>query len=227
MRSDARANRQELLDAAEELVSMHGPKVSLRAVAQQAGVGVGTLYRHFPTRRHLATALLERILGCVDRIVAAYLEDGAAPTPDDGPLTSATARGTAAEDSATPSSAVHSSAADASAADLAAARWHRFATELVGVNLTAAAGALESLESKDLPSEEMIAAAERTLKQRTEDALVRARAEGLVSEDLTGERFFLGLLTVSRPLVPQERWQPPGQEDWMLRTYLRGLRPPQ
>ncbi|XNZ01627.1 hypothetical protein ACL90Y_09145 [Micrococcus luteus] len=40
-----------------------------------------------------------------------------------------------------------------------------------------------------------------------------------------GERFFLGLLTVSRPLVSQERWHLPGQEDWMLRTYLRGLRP--
>lgn len=197
MRSDARANRKDLLEAAEALLSVQGPTVSLRAVAQEAGVGVGTLYRHFPTRRHLLTALLGQILERVDAIVDAYLADQ--QTPDDGP---------AAVDG-----------------DLAAARWHRFATELVGVNLTVAAASLDSLDCKDLPSEEMIEAAERTLRQRLEDALVRARADRQVSADLTGERFFLGLLTVSRPLVSQERWHLPGQEDWMLRTYLRGLRP--
>lgn len=199
MRSDARANRKDLLEAAEALLNVHGPTVSLRAVAQEAGVGVGTLYRHFPTRRHLLTALLGQIIERVDRIVDDYLEDGGAGLPDDGPV--------------------------ASDGDLARVRWHRFATELVGVNLTVAAASLDSLERKDLPSEEMIEAAERTLTQRMEDALVRARADRQVSEDLTGERFFLGLLTVSRPLVSQERWQLPGQEDWMLRTYLRGLRP--
>lgn len=203
MRSDARANRRDLLDAAQALLNAHGPGVSLRAVAQQAGVGVGTLYRHFPTRRHLLTALLERILEQVDRIVDGYLgepalDDDAAPPPAHVP-----------------------------AVDPARARWRRFATELVGVNLTAAAASLDSLEEKDLPSRERIEAAERRLTRRIEDALVRARAEGQVSEDLTGERFFLGLLTVSRPLVSQERWLLPGQEDWLLRTYLRGLRPPQ
>ncbi|WP_209279941.1 TetR/AcrR family transcriptional regulator [Micrococcus lylae] len=48
MRSDARANRQDLLEAAEALLNVHGPTVSLRAVAQEAGLGVGTLYRHSP-----------------------------------------------------------------------------------------------------------------------------------------------------------------------------------
>lgn len=197
MRSDARANRKDLLEAAEALLNVHGPTVSLRAVAQEARVGVGTLYRHFPTRRHLLTALLGQITERVDAIVDGYLEDGQGP--DDGPV--------------------------ASDGDLAAVRWHRFATQLVGVNLTVAAASLDSLDRKDLPSEELIEAAERMLVQRMEDALVRARAEHQVSEDLTGERFFMGLLTVSRPLVSQERWQLPGQEDWMLRTYLRGLRP--
>lgn len=197
MRSDARANRKDLLEAAEALLNVQGPTVSLRAVAQEAGVGVGTLYRHFPTRRHLLTALLGQILERVDAIVDGYLADRG--IPDDGPA--------------------------AGDGDLARARWHRFATELVGVNLTVAAASLDSLDRKDLPSEEMIEAAERTLMQRMEDALVQARADRQVSEDLTGERFFLGLLTVSRPLVSQERWQLPGQEDWMLRTYLRGLRP--
>lgn len=197
MRSDARANRKDLLEAAEALLNVHGPTVSLRAVAQEACVGVGTLYRHFPTRRHLLTALLGQILERVDAIVDGYLKDRG--LPDDSPA--------------------------AGDGDLAKARWHRFATELVGVNLTVAAASLDSLDRKDLPSEEMIEAAERTLRQRMEDVLLQARADRQVSEDLTGERFFTGLLTVSRPLVSQERWQLPGQEDWMLRTYLRGLRP--
>ena len=197
MRSDARANRQDLLEAAEALLNVHGPTVSLRAVAQEARVGVGTLYRHFPTRRHLLTALLGRIIERVDAIVADYLEESG--RPDDGPV--------------------------ASDPDRATARWQRFATELVKVNLSVAAASLDSLNCKDLPSEEMIEAAERTLTQRMEDALARARADRQVSEDLTGERFFLGLPTVSRPLMSQKRWLLPGQEDWMLRTYLRGLRP--
>ena len=50
MRADARRNRERLLDAAVELFAERGEDVSLNAVAQRAGVGIGTLYRHFPDR---------------------------------------------------------------------------------------------------------------------------------------------------------------------------------
>jgi AcrR family transcriptional regulator len=56
IRADARRNRERLLAAALELFAAEGPDVSLKAVATAAGVGVGTIYRHFPTRDALLEA---------------------------------------------------------------------------------------------------------------------------------------------------------------------------
>lgn len=57
-RADARKNRDLLLAAAREAVAEHGTDTSLRDIARRAGVGIGTLYRHFPTREALLEALL-------------------------------------------------------------------------------------------------------------------------------------------------------------------------
>ena len=56
LRADAARNRDKLLSAAVELFAEQGPEVSLEAVAKRAGVGIGTLYRHFPTRDALLEA---------------------------------------------------------------------------------------------------------------------------------------------------------------------------
>jgi AcrR family transcriptional regulator len=56
MRADARQNREKLLAAAVDLFAHSGVEVSLGAVARRAGVGIGTLYRHFPTRDALVEA---------------------------------------------------------------------------------------------------------------------------------------------------------------------------
>ena len=50
-------NRQRVLDAARIVFATGGPEGSLEAVARQAGVGIGTLYRHFPTRHDLFEAV--------------------------------------------------------------------------------------------------------------------------------------------------------------------------
>jgi AcrR family transcriptional regulator len=55
-RADARRNREKLLAAAVELFATVGTDVSLDTVAKRAGVGIGTLYRHFPTREALVEA---------------------------------------------------------------------------------------------------------------------------------------------------------------------------
>jgi AcrR family transcriptional regulator len=55
-RADAARNRQALLDAARAALADPGGSFSLEAVARTAGVGIGTLYRHFPTREALVTA---------------------------------------------------------------------------------------------------------------------------------------------------------------------------
>jgi AcrR family transcriptional regulator len=56
MRADARRNRERLLEAALRAFSS-GEEVTLETIASQAGVGIGTLYRHFPTREALVEAV--------------------------------------------------------------------------------------------------------------------------------------------------------------------------
>jgi len=57
-RADARRNRDLILETAAQQFAEHGVGGSLDAVAKRAGIGVGTLYRHFPTREALLAALL-------------------------------------------------------------------------------------------------------------------------------------------------------------------------
>lgn len=68
MRADARRNRERLLDAAVELILEIGGEPPRDAVAQRAGVGIGTLYRHFPDRQSLLHAVALHVL---DRSIAA------------------------------------------------------------------------------------------------------------------------------------------------------------
>jgi AcrR family transcriptional regulator len=58
MRADAKRNHDHLLAVARELLSAGRGEVSLRDIARTAGVGLGTLYRHYPTREALLEALL-------------------------------------------------------------------------------------------------------------------------------------------------------------------------
>lgn len=58
MRADARKNYEHLLNVAREVVAEAGAEASLRDIARRADVGLGTLYRHFPTREALLEALL-------------------------------------------------------------------------------------------------------------------------------------------------------------------------
>jgi AcrR family transcriptional regulator len=59
-RSDAQANRERLLAAAAAEIRARGNHVPMAEIADGAGVGIGTLYRHFPTREHLLSALTAR-----------------------------------------------------------------------------------------------------------------------------------------------------------------------
>jgi AcrR family transcriptional regulator len=59
-RADAVRNRERVLEAAQAVFSAGGPDASLEAVARRAGVGIGTLYRHFPTRQALFEAVYRR-----------------------------------------------------------------------------------------------------------------------------------------------------------------------
>ncbi len=62
LRRDAAANRERVLDAAAEVFHERGLGAGLEDVARRAGVGVGTVYRRFPTREALLEALLSDLL---------------------------------------------------------------------------------------------------------------------------------------------------------------------
>src|SRR4051794_32283466 len=62
LRRDAERNRQRILQTAEQVFADRGLDVSLDEIAQQADVGVGTVYRRFPTKEALVEALFVRRL---------------------------------------------------------------------------------------------------------------------------------------------------------------------
>jgi AcrR family transcriptional regulator len=62
MRADAQRNRKRLLDVTVELVLQAGGEPSRDAIAERAGVGIGTLYRHFPDRQALLHAVARHAL---------------------------------------------------------------------------------------------------------------------------------------------------------------------
>jgi AcrR family transcriptional regulator len=58
MRADAQRNHNKILEAAEEVFARDGVAVPIDVVAERAGVGIGTLYRHFPTKEALFEAIV-------------------------------------------------------------------------------------------------------------------------------------------------------------------------
>jgi len=58
LRADAQRNRARILEAAEVVFAAEGIEVPVDTIAEKAGVGVGTLYRHFPTKEKLCEAIL-------------------------------------------------------------------------------------------------------------------------------------------------------------------------
>jgi AcrR family transcriptional regulator len=65
LRKDARRNRDKLVEVAAAAFAEHGVDASLEDIARRAGVGIGTLYRHFPTREHLVEMVYRREVGAL------------------------------------------------------------------------------------------------------------------------------------------------------------------
>jgi len=74
-RRDAQLNRERILEIAKAAFTRHGAEASLDEIAKQAGVGAGTLYRHFPTRDALIEAVyrseVEKLAAAEHRFAAA------------------------------------------------------------------------------------------------------------------------------------------------------------
>ena len=79
MRADAKRNRDRIVEVAREVFREHGYDASLDEIAKRAGVGAGTLYRHFPTRDALLDAIMQ---SWVDRVNEATEKTLAFEGPD-------------------------------------------------------------------------------------------------------------------------------------------------
>lgn len=75
MRKDAARNRQRIVVAARELFAERGLATSLNEIAHHAGVGVATVYRHFPDREQLIEGLFEERIDQVDTLLRSALKD--------------------------------------------------------------------------------------------------------------------------------------------------------
>lgn len=69
-RADARRNEQALLDAAAAVFARAGVDAPVREIAVEAGVGLGTIYRHFPTRADLVVAVFRHQLDALSSVEA-------------------------------------------------------------------------------------------------------------------------------------------------------------
>ena len=72
LRADAQRNREKLLSAATQAFAAEGEEVALETIAARAGVGIGTLYRHFPSRDALVVAAYKHEVDAL-RVAAAEL----------------------------------------------------------------------------------------------------------------------------------------------------------
>jgi AcrR family transcriptional regulator len=81
LRADARRNRERVLAAAREQFTQRGLDVHMEQIARAAGVGVGTVYRHFPTKEDLVQALADERFAYFAETARAALDD---PDPWNG-----------------------------------------------------------------------------------------------------------------------------------------------
>ena len=79
LRADAKRNREKLIETAAPAFAEHGVEASLEEIARRAGVGIGTLYRHFPTRESLVEVVygreVESLLAAADDLATREAPD--------------------------------------------------------------------------------------------------------------------------------------------------------
>ena len=79
MRSDAARNREKIIEAARVAFRTRGYDVPMDDIVKAAGVGAGTLYRHFPTRESLVDAVMQAWVDRVNDTVGKVLAEGGTP----------------------------------------------------------------------------------------------------------------------------------------------------
>jgi AcrR family transcriptional regulator len=75
VRADARRNRASIVRAAQTLFATHGIEVGIPTIAAEAGIAVGTIYRHYPSKEHLIEALVVERLESIIAVAEQVLRD--------------------------------------------------------------------------------------------------------------------------------------------------------
>ncbi len=76
LRADARRNRARILEAAESVFAEKGPSASTEEIASRAGVAIGTIFRHYPTKNDLLAAIMKELLARLNEEVEALVATG-------------------------------------------------------------------------------------------------------------------------------------------------------
>ena len=74
LRADARRNRARILEVAGEVFASEGINAAIDDIAEKAGVGVGTIYRHFPTKEALFQAIVQHRIDSMTEDIVAFAE---------------------------------------------------------------------------------------------------------------------------------------------------------
>ena len=175
MRVDAVRNRDRILEVARELIARDGPSVSMDEIAAAAGVAVGTLYRHHPTKAALVAAVVDAVVGQI----AAAAHEASARVAAGAPAGPALAE-------------VFRVVARRHAQDEA--------VKAAAASLGAVVPTLDGVSEPEFP----VASAEAAAWRAMHELLASAIAEGSVRADLTALDLIALLLGTPGPPIPNE-----------------------
>lgn len=185
MRADARANRLAILEAAAALYATRGVEVPMSAVAQAAGVGIATLYRHFPTPVDLLFGVGEHMLEQVADVCESSL-----------PLLRADPeRG-----------------------------WRAFIDGILALRIGALAPQVVPFFDRPEVGQRFAELRSR-LERSLHPVLNEAKSAGLLRPEIGVLQFHVGLGAITRPLPAAADVHVPGQMQWLVEVFLRGIRP--
>ncbi|MEU6714268.1 helix-turn-helix domain-containing protein [Nonomuraea sp. NPDC046802] len=204
MRADAVRNRRLLLDAAAAELAEHGTEVSIARIAARAGIGKGTVFRHFATKEQLVAAIFSDRLDGLTAKGEALLNKLNGPTPPRNRLDGGAAPPDAYEGRRGPSGAPRGGGPVLEGAEAGEAGSGGALLEFMAaaVELQASDRAFCQALTADLRHEPQIRAASDRLVAVAESLTSRARQDGHVRGDVTGPDVVLLINAVSQATAP-------------------------
>ncbi|MFC4009225.1 TetR/AcrR family transcriptional regulator [Nonomuraea purpurea] len=200
MRADAVRNRRLLLDAAAAELAEHGTEVSIARIAARAGIGKGTVFRHFATKEQLVAAIFSDRLDGLTAKGEALLNSPTAPRNRLEGCDGGSAPPDAPEGRGGPSGVPGSGGAEGAGEAGSGGALLEFMA--AAVELQASDRAFCQALTADLRHEAQVRAAGDRLVAVAESLTSRARRDGHIRGDVTGHDVVLLINAVSQATAP-------------------------